>query len=94
MASYEIAPDISDSEEDLVATSSRGLLPTHTVPASSSSSSNKGKGRATSPANYNNTDERNANQGLEGRIGSGTNGQVGERSQRTTTFGGIKTETR
>ncbi|GAA5908529.1 Yip4p [Sporobolomyces salmoneus] len=94
-STYEIAPDISDEEEeeDLVATSSRGLLPTHTVPSSSS----KGKGRAISPSN--NFEDRStvgrAGAGLEGRIGSGPNGQqLGERTQRSTTFGGIKTETR
>jgi len=86
-SAYEIAADVSDDEEDLVATSSQGLLPTHTVPASKQS---KGKGRATSPANT----QGNGTATLEGRIGSGGNGQVGERSQRTTTFGGIKTETR
>ncbi|GJN94152.1 hypothetical protein Rhopal_007226-T1 [Rhodotorula paludigena] len=79
---YEIAADISDDEaDDLVATSSQGLLPTHRVPASSAN--NKGKGRATSPA-------------LEGRIGSAPGGQapIGSRTQRQTTFGGIQTETR
>ncbi|GAA5846435.1 hypothetical protein JCM5353_007461 [Sporobolomyces roseus] len=86
-SAYEIAADVSDDEEDLVATSSQGLLPTHTVPASKQA---KGKGRATSPANNQNS----GSAALEGRIGSGGNGQVGERSQRTTTFGGIKTETR
>jgi hypothetical protein len=94
-STYEIAPDISDDEEDLVATSSKGLLPTHTVPSTSNSSKQaKGKGRALSP----NLDDRRSSSpaaALEGRIGSGANGQqIGERSQRTTTFGGIKTETR
>ncbi|GAA5962250.1 hypothetical protein JCM3765_004717 [Sporobolomyces pararoseus] len=91
-STYEIAPDISDDEDDLVATSSKGLLPTHTV-SSTSSKQAKGKGRATSPAQ----DDRRSSSpavALEGKIGSGANGQIGERSQRTTTFGGIKTETR
>lgn len=76
---YEIAAD--DDEDDLVATSGQGLLPTHTVPASSAA--DKGKGRATSPL-------------LEGKIGSAPGGgpSVGTRTQRQTTFGGIQTETR
>ncbi|GAA6059121.1 hypothetical protein JCM10212_003868 [Sporobolomyces blumeae] len=90
-AQYEIAADVSDGEDDLVATSSQGLLPTHTVSASSKGA-NKGKGRAVSPSIGGSGSERTA--ALEGRIGSGQAGQVGERTQRQTTFGGIKTETR
>ncbi|BGP27972.1 hypothetical protein JCM10295v2_006959 [Rhodotorula toruloides] len=76
---YEIAAD--DDEDDLVATSGQGLLPTHTMPASFAA--DKGKGRATSPL-------------LEGKIGSAPGGgpSVGTRTQRQTTFGGIQTETR
>ncbi|GAA6015155.1 hypothetical protein JCM10207_003620 [Rhodosporidiobolus poonsookiae] len=78
---YTIQPDLSDDEnEDLVASSSGGILPTHTLPSSQA----KGKGRETNPS---------PNPQLEGRIGSGA-GAVGERTQRQTTFGGIKTETR
>lgn len=84
-SAYEIAADDSDSDnEDLVVQSSAGLLPTHQVPSSQS----KGKGRALSP-----TLPTHSTAGLEGRIGQGA-GNVGERSQRQTTFGGIKTETR
>lgn len=77
-AQYEIAADISD-DEDLVATSSQGLLPTHNVPAA-----DKGKGRATSPAL----------EGRIGGSAGGQSGGSGGRAQRHTTFGGIQTETR
>ncbi|GAA5937991.1 Yip4p [Sporobolomyces koalae] len=94
-STYEIAADVSSDEEDLVATSAQGLLPTHTVPASSQS---KGKARAapSGASNYGKNKLRSGSTaGLEGRIGSGAAGTpVGERTQRTTTFGGIKTETR
>ncbi|GAA5971461.1 hypothetical protein JCM21900_002213 [Sporobolomyces salmonicolor] len=89
---YEfVAPDPFDDEleDDLVATSNTGLLPTHTVTSAHSGGSSaaaKGKGRALSPSL--------GSPHLEGKIGSGAAGQVGERTQRTTTFGGIKTETR
>lgn len=73
---YEIAAD--DDEDDLVATSSAGLLPT---PVTQSDS--KGKGRASLSAGVD---------PLAGRIGSGTGG-VGERVTRHT-IGGIQTETR
>ncbi|GAA6038720.1 hypothetical protein JCM8097_002364 [Rhodosporidiobolus ruineniae] len=79
--SYTIQPDLSDDEaDDLVATSAgQTLLPTHTVA--------KGKGRA---------EGGGASPALEGRIGSSGSGTAGagERTQRQTTFGGIKTETR
>lgn len=73
-----IAPDLSD-DEDLVATSGSDGLPLYNV--------QKGKGREVpSPAQQ---------PALEGRIGGGSGGAgVGERTQRQTTFGGIKTETR
>ncbi|GAA6019368.1 hypothetical protein JCM11491_000914 [Sporobolomyces phaffii] len=92
-STYEIAPDISDDDDDLVATSSRGLLPTHTV-SSSSSNKAKGKARATSPNLDAGERRASASAALEGRIGSGPNGGGERGSQRTTTFGGIKTETR
>lgn len=78
-AQYEIAADISDDDEDLVATSSQGLLPTHNAPAQ-----DKGKGRATSPAL----------EGRIGGSAGGQAGGSGARGQRHTTFGGIQTETR
>ncbi|GAA5954308.1 hypothetical protein JCM8115_003366 [Rhodotorula mucilaginosa] len=81
---YEIAADDEEDlelQDDLVATSRDGLLPTHLAPATA----NKGKGkeRATSPASL----------GLEGRIGS-TAAAGGSGGQRQTAFGGIQTETR
>lgn len=82
---YEIAPDDEDLElqDDLVATSRDGLLPTHLAPAAH----NKGKGkeRATSPTG-------GVSHGLEGRIGTAAAGASG--GQRQTAFGGIQTETR
>lgn len=80
---YEIAPDDEDLElqDDLVATSRNGLLPTHTTPASANA---KGKGRETP-----------AGPTLEGRIGgTSAGGAGGGSSQRQTAFGGIQTETR
>ncbi|GAA5881762.1 hypothetical protein JCM3774_000867 [Rhodotorula dairenensis] len=83
--SYEIAADDEDLElqDDLVATSRDGLLPTHLAPAAHG---NKGKGkeRANSPA-------AGTSHGLEGRIGTAATGASG---QRQTAFGGIQTETR
>lgn len=103
-STYEIAPDVtSDDDEDLVATSSNGLLPTH----SNSNSNSKGKGRAPAsspqPDRLSPSDHHHRGGGrgggeppqvVQGRIGSDTNSPIGQRSQRTTTFGGIKTETR
>ncbi|GAA5993182.1 hypothetical protein JCM11641_003657 [Rhodosporidiobolus odoratus] len=65
-------------DDDLVATSAGQTL----LPTHTVQASTKGKERAVSP-----------NPQLEGRIGAGGAG-VGERTQRQTTFGGIKTETR
>ncbi|GAA5919589.1 hypothetical protein JCM6882_003930 [Rhodosporidiobolus microsporus] len=82
MSSYQIAPDVSDDEDDLVATSGADGLPLYNVQGGAG----KGKGRDTGAA---------ASPALEGRIGGGAGGAgVGERTQRQTTFGGIKTETR
>ena len=81
---YEIAADDEEDlelQDDLVATSRDGLLPTHLAPAATHKG--KGKERATSPASL----------GLEGRIGS-TAAAGGSGGQRQTAFGGIQTETR
>lgn len=85
---YEIAADDDEDlelQDDLVATSRDGLLPTHLAPAAANNNKNKGKGkeRATSPASL----------GLEGRIGSNA-AAAGAGGQRQTAFGGIQTETR
>lgn len=77
-SAYSIAPDSDGEEEDLVATSSAGLLP---QPATQSNAKGKGRESLSAPST-----------GLEGRIGSGGGG-VGERTTRST-IGGITTETR
>ncbi|GAA5845989.1 hypothetical protein JCM11251_001714 [Rhodosporidiobolus azoricus] len=75
-----IAPD--EDDDDLVATSASDGLPLYNVSGGKGKGRELGDGGAASPA-------------LEGRIGGGGNGAgMGERTQRQTTFGGIKTETR